>query len=138
MGTCISRHCRPLHNLDDLCPHDLLITNLEAYGAAVFKVLRLEHVYANMVKIRGGVPQGSVLGPLLFNIVMNDIFHMNLDCNISNCADDTTLYSCRSSIDIVITEVENTLTTILTWYDKNRMVANPAELRMMFLGKSRY
>ena len=69
-----------------------------------------------------------MLGPLLFNIVMNNIFYMNLDCNISNCADDTTLYSCRSLIDIVITEVENTLTTILTWYDKNGMVANAAEL----------
>ena len=60
---------------------------------------------------------------------------MNLDCNICNFADDTTLFSCRSSIDIVITEVENTLTTILTLFDRSGMVANPAKFRMMFLGK---
>ena len=65
--------------------------------------------------LKSGVPQGSMLGPLLFNIFMNDMLCMNLDCNICNFADDTTLYSCRPSIDIVINEVKNALTTILTW-----------------------
>ena len=60
---------------------------------------------------------------------------MNLDCNICNFADDTTLCSCRQSMDIVITDVENTLTSILTWFDQNEMVANPAKFQMMFLGK---
>ena len=70
---------------------------------------------------------GSVLGPLLFSICMNDVLYMNLSCNICNFANDTTLYSCRSSIDIVITEVENTVTTIVTWFDQNGMVANPVK-----------
>ena len=56
---------------------------------------------------------------------------MNLDCNICNFADDTTLYSCRPSIDIVITEVQNALTTILTWFDQNGMVSDPPKYRMM-------
>ena len=76
-----------------------------------------------------------MLGPLLFNIFINDILYMNLDSDICNFADDITLYSCRASIDVVITEVENTLMTILTWFDQNGMVANPAKFRMMFLGK---
>ena len=76
-----------------------------------------------------------MLGPLLFNIYINFIFYMNLDCDICNFADEITLYSCRPSIDVVTTEVENTLLTILTWFDQNGMVANPAKFRMMFLGK---
>ena len=38
-------------------------------------------------------------------------------------------------MDIVITEVENTLTSILIWFDQNGMIANPAKLKMIFLGK---
>ena len=74
-----------------------------------------------------------------FNIFINDIFYMNLDCDICNFADDITLYSCRASIDVVTTEEENTLMTIPTRFDQKGMVANPAKFRMMFLGKkSRY
>ena len=65
-------------------------------------------------KTRSGVSQGFLLGSLLFNVFVNDIFYVNLDCNICNFADDTKLYSYRSSIDVVISEVENTLKTILT------------------------
>ena len=67
-----------------------------------------------------------MLGPLLFNIFVNGIFCMNWDCNSCNFAEDTTLYSCRSSIDLVIDEEENTLTSILTLFDQNGMVANHA------------
>ena len=52
-------------------------------------------------------------------------------CNICN----VTLFSCRSLIDILITEVDNTLKIILPWFDQNGMVASPAKFRMRFLGK---
>ena len=75
-------------------------------------------------QINSGLPQGSVHGSLLFNIFINNIFHTDLDCNICTFADDITLFSCRQSLDMVITEVQNALTYILTWFDQNGMVAN--------------
>ena len=76
-----------------------------------------------------------MLGPLISMLFENVMFFMNLDCNICNFADEIALYSCGQPMAIVITDVENTLTSILIWFDQNGMVANPVKFQMMFLGK---
>ena len=53
-----------------------------------------------------GVPQGLVLGPLLFNIYITDIFHLTNGAEICNYADDTTLYSCDFEVKNMIAKLE--------------------------------
>ena len=55
--------------------------------------------YSEWVKILSGIPQGSVLGPLLFNIFINDWSSFALKSEICNYADDNTLYSCGQVLE---------------------------------------
>ena len=61
--------------------------------------------YSKWSKIRRGIPQGSILGPLLFNIFINDIFMIIEQSDICNFADDNTLYSCEERL----TEIKENL-----------------------------
>ena len=74
------------------------------------------------------------MGPVLFNIFINDIFLLKLDSDLCNFADDTTLYACGCSLDDFVPRLENDLSALIKWFFENGMVANAGKFQMMFLG----
>ena len=74
--------------------------------------------------IEFGVPQGSILGPLLFNIHLRDLFYFLEDLDIASYADDTTIYTVKENKESVINALEASSLPLFTWFNNNFMKAN--------------
>ena len=72
-----------------------------------------------------GVLQASILGSLLFNIFLCDLFLIMENTDIASSADDNTPYTTGNSIEEVIQKLENAAKMLFQWFNDNQMKANP-------------
>ena len=63
-----------------------------------------------------GVPQGSVLGPLLFNVFINDLFFLVEETEICNYADDTTMYVCGHELEYIVSSLKTDAQKLSVWF----------------------
>ena len=80
------------------------------------------------------MPQGSVLGPLFFNIYLNDLFLLLNDIEISNYADDTTLYACDDNLERVLQKLEVNSELAIFWFENNFMTLNTDKCKLVISG----
>ena len=78
-----------------------------------------------------GIPQGSILGPLLFNIFLCDLFLIMENTDIASYADDNTPYTTGNSIEEVIQKLENAAKTLFQGFSDNQMKANLAKCHFL-------
>ena len=86
--------------------------------------VKINDTLSKWSNIEYGVPQGSLLGPLLFNIFINDIFYFMNNTKITNYADDNTPYICVKNIDTALNILESDGNTIFNWFAENFFKAN--------------
>ena len=131
----------------DCLPHDLLIAKLAAYGFNMdslkllysylskrYQRVRIGSSFSELLEVILGLPQGSILGPILFNIFINDLIFVVLETEVCNFADDTTLYACENSLDVVLYKLMKDTNRVTDWFKVNSMVVNPAKFQLMILG----
>ena len=80
-----------------------------------------------------GIQQESILGPILFNIVINGLFLFIKETDICNFADDTNLYTCGKELDTISFKPEIETNRAMQWLKDNEMVANPSKFQLMVL-----
>ena len=121
-----------------------MIAKLKAYGFSL-PVLRLVHEYllnkkqrtrinnsySTWTEIVFGVPKGSTLGPLLFNIFLADLFFTVNSTDIANYDDDSTPYATVNDIDSLIALLEEVSKSLFTWFHNNLMKSNADKCHLL-------
>ena len=128
----------------DCMNHELLIAKLDAYGfhkSALKLILsylsdrkqrtKVNNSFSQWSNIKSGVPQGSILGPLLFNIYINDIFYFAEEDKLTNYADDTTPYAIEANVETLINSLQFNTNSLLTWFDNNFFKLNPDKCKLL-------
>lgn len=130
----------------DTIDHDILLHKLHHYGIrnSELKILqsylsnRKQYVSINNMKshellITTGVPQGSILGPLLFIIYINDLCQSTNILKTISYADDTTLFIALNSKDFQLQNdmINNELKLVSEWLDLNKLSLNVSKTKFM-------
>ena len=132
----------------DCLNHNLLIAKMAAYGfdkdALLFiqdylnerkQRTKVNGSFSIWAELKCGVPQGSILGPLLFNIFINDMFYFIKDTKVANYADDNTLYTTTNNIEDLLRILENETSIILGWFRINEMKSNDDKCHLIVSNK---
>ena len=128
----------------DTLSHDLLLSKLQNMGFGYSSITWLQSYLSNrtqQVKLgpikssiettEAGVPQGSILGPILF-ITFTADFHLSFpNCSITSYADDTQILVSGKTKKDLKQKIEDTITTAQSWYTKNSLKINPTKTEIM-------
>ena len=132
----------------DCLNHELMIAKLHAYGCDFnslklinsylqnrFHRVKVNSAYSSWSSIISGIPQGSILGPLLFNIYLCDLFLFFEDSNIASYADDTTPYTYMDNMELVLAKLEEDSVILIDWINNNYLKANPDKFHILLSDK---
>ena len=129
----------------DVIDHTILLDKLNHYGIRGIannwlqnyltnrqQYVQLENSKSSLKPIKCGVPQGSILGPLLYLIYVNDIEN-SCDSNILSFADDTTIYSSHSDINSLFEMGNAEINNLYTWFCTNKLSLNAGKTKYIII-----
>ena len=92
---------------------------------------KIGSTFSECLSILFAVPQGSILGPLLFLIFIADLFYLNYDLDFPSYADDTTPYICGQDFNSIIKVLEPNVIKLFYWFRQNGLLANSGKSHLL-------
>ena len=131
-------------------PHDLLIAKLAAYSIDenlliyIYSYLsnrkqciRINNVHSRFQNAISGVPQGSIVGPIVCKCFFNDFFYFNDEASVHNFADDSTSSAFESNIKNLKLILVPESKTAISWFQSNEMILNPGKFQGIIIDKKK-
>ena len=135
----------------DTVDHNILVKKLEHYGirglakywVCSYLESRRQYVCINdsnsyCLDVKCGVPQGSILGPALFILYVNDMCNVSKSLKSILFADDTNLFYAGNDLDEVCKIVSRELNILHIWFQVNKLSLNVAKTNFMIFGNKRF
>ena len=125
--------------------HQILLKSLEYYGIAGINIrwfenylknrkknISFEHSFTKKSTVTCGVPQGSILGPLLFLLYVTDLNHASKLLNPIAFADDPNIFFSVSDINILFEKMTKELINVSNWFNANKLSLNVKKKQVFF------
>ena len=113
-------HPKLLYKLKKMGFRGALFKWLENFLCGRTQKVKINNIFSSSSNVKSGVPQGSVLGPLLFILYLNDIISCIGDCFIKIFADDCKLYLCIRKFDKYLSLL-HAIINVFSWADLNQL-----------------